>query len=494
MASTPMIMLGNHARNNNNSLPSPVPERLKHSLFEAARTGNADSLESGLRQHEEAIHVTNAEDGFTLLHAATNAGQRYIVNLLVKNKADLNAVSRAGYTALMLATAGHRPYIMADLIEAGASPDGNPRRLQSQGCLHIAATHDDQGDMGPLHMLLIRGADVNVKDAEGRTPLHVAIRNERLQAAKALVAFGVDPKIADKQGKTAHDYASEMPEQTSANWTTIFKNWGKPRKQRSVRRSFEQMTSLRRNWRGQFRGMSFGGLLGSPNGQFDWIYVLSRVSGLELSRSAYDSAADRPGEPREFCQDWRPGLRSHNALLKYALSIPIDSIANRGDLLLDHLLHRYSHGLGLASHKVLGRLLQLGANPNAVLPIREHARFRPTPLDDSFLVLHGHGFTPLHVAVSRAVRSGTVELLLDHGADVEARTDEGLTPFLLAAQRGSHADCEVLVERGADVDARAHDGRDVYDILRGPSVGFRMWPDSMSGRRKIEAYLKKRQP
>lgn len=487
-----MSMFGGLTRNHSISLPSCFPEQLKRSLFDAARTGNADSLEFGLRQHEEAIHVTNAEDGFTLLHAAVNAGQRYIVNLVIQNKADLDVFSRAGYTALMLATAGHRPYIMADLLEAGASPGGDPRRPRSQTCLHIAAAQDDQGDMGPLHMFLIRGANVvNAQDAEGLTPLHVAIRNGRHQAAKALVAFGADPKIADKQGKTVHDCARALPEQSTATWTTVIEYWGKVRKQRSVRRSFEDMTSLRRNWRGQFRGVRFGRLLGFPSGQFDWVYVLSRVSGLELFRSTDESASDRPREPRAFCEDGKAGLRSHDKLLKYALSIPIESIANREDLLLDHLIHRYGYGFSVGSDKVLDRIIQLGANPNAVLPIREHIVLRFSPRE-GVVRLHGHNFTPLHFAVSRIVPNETIQLLIDSGADLEARTDEGLTPLLLAAYRGNYINFEVLLDRGANAEARALDGRSVYDILQGPSVPA--WLDNMRGRRRIEAYLKKRQP
>ncbi|KAK8137238.1 ankyrin [Apiospora sp. TS-2023a] len=483
-------MFGHHT-----TLPSSVPEQLKQSVFEAARTGDADTLEASLGQHDEAIHVTNAEDGFTLLHAATNAGQRYIVNVLIKNKVNLDAVSQAGFTALMLATAGSRHYIMADLMEAGASPDGEPRNRPSQSCLHIAAAQDDQGEMGPLYMLLVRGAKVNVKDAEGRTPLHIAVMNGRLQAAKALVVFGADHRIADKQKRTAQDYATELPDPSIATWGATINDWGKPEKQSSIKRSCKEITSLRSNWLGQFRKISFKGLLGAPNGQFDWIHVLSRASGLQLSRSAYESALDSPGKPREFCKDWKAIFRFHRALLEYALSIPIDCIGNKDDLLLDHLLHKYDLGRYMEPFQVMERLLQLGANPNAVLPIPQHISLGPSsPLvPEGVIVLHGHGFTLLHVAASRFVPGETVKLLLDSGADIEARTDEGLTPFLLAAQRGNHVGCQGLVDRGANTETRAHDGRSVYDILQGPSVVFPNRPDSMSGRRKIEAYLAKRQ-
>ncbi|KAK8063023.1 hypothetical protein PG997_015120 [Apiospora hydei] len=437
----------------------------------------------------KAIPVTNPGDGFTLLHAATNAGQRYILNLLIKYRANLDAVSEAGYTALMLATAGRRSYIMADLIEAGANPDGDPRTPQFPSCLHIAAAHDDQGDMGPLHMLLVRGARLNVKEAEGRTPLHIAVKNGHLQAAKALIAFGADYGIADKQKQTAQDYAAELSEQSAALLEDTVSYWGKSRKSRATRSSFAKMTSQRTNWRGQFNGMSYNGLLGAPNGQFDWVHVLSQASGLELSRSAYEGASDRPGVPREFRKDWRFAIWHGDTLLEYALSISLESLANREDLLLGHMIHRVKYGISLEPAKVMGRLIELGASPNVVLPIRENKGTEPPngPFPEGVIVLHGHSFTPLHVAVSRFAPEETVELFLDRGAEIEARTDEGLTPLLLAAQRGNHIVAKVLIGRGACVDARALDGRSVEDILIGPPIDYPGSPDSMRGRKRLKS-------
>lgn len=66
------------------------------------------------------------------------------------------------------------------------------------------------------------------------------------------------------------------------------------------------------------------------------------------------------------------------------------------------------------------------------------------------------GLTPLHVAASRG-KSVVAELLIEYGADVEGRRDEGQgddgewTPLVYAAYRGHAEVAKVLIENGAGV-------------------------------------------
>lgn len=64
--------------------------------------------------------------------------------------------------------------------------------------------------------------------------------------------------------------------------------------------------------------------------------------------------------------------------------------------------------------------------------------------------------TPLHYAAVNGHKS-MVELLLDHGATVDARDLHGYTPLYVAASKGFQAVAEVLLDRGADVNARTDD-------------------------------------
>jgi len=94
------------------------------------------------------------------------------------------------------------------------------------------------------------------------------------------------------------------------------------------------------------------------------------------------------------------------------------------------------HDYGVDGAEVLLRLLEAGADPNE----------RAGALAE----------TPLHVATRRR-RPDAVELLLAHGADIEARTAGGKTAWLHAVRRGFADVTAVLEARGADTRLAAPD-------------------------------------
>ena len=51
-----------------------------------------------------------------------------------------------------------------------------------------------------------------------------------------------------------------------------------------------------------------------------------------------------------------------------------------------------------------------------------------------------------------------VQLLIDGGADVNAKTEDGSTALYQAAYRGYEAAVKLLIDGGADVNAKTKDG------------------------------------
>lgn len=81
---------------------------------------------------------------------------------------------------------------MSDLLVGGASPKSDARR---HSVLHFAAKK------GYAHLpprLLLKGADVNLRDGLEQSPLYVAAIFRHASVAKILLEAGADPIIRSK--------------------------------------------------------------------------------------------------------------------------------------------------------------------------------------------------------------------------------------------------------------------------------------------------------
>lgn len=74
-----------------------------------------------------------------------------------------------------------------------------------------------------------------------------------------------------------------------------------------------------------------------------------------------------------------------------------------------------------------------------------------------FSHLFQHNITPLHVAAKWG-KANMVTLLLDKGANLEAKTRDGLTPLHCAARSGHENVVEVMIQRGAPISAKTKNG------------------------------------
>lgn len=92
-------------------------------------------------------------------------------------------------------------------------------------------------------------------------------------------------------------------------------------------------------------------------------------------------------------------------------------------------------------------LLQRGSDPNA-------------------LSINALRNTPLHAGLSGPLDAEGARLLVEAGADVNARQHGGFTPLHSAANRGVIEVIDLLLDRGADPSAAADDGRRPIDFAR----------------------------
>lgn len=175
-------------------------------LFKAAHDGDLGALQRALKQRARVDERDTR--GRTPLHAATHAGQHAAIRALVAAGADINALDADRYDAVTIASVADDEQTLALLLSLGARADQTTSRYDGTALIAAAHLGHDQvvqrliaagapldhvnnlhwtaaieavvlGDGGPRHQrtlaaLINAGANLNLADREGRTPLELA--------------------------------------------------------------------------------------------------------------------------------------------------------------------------------------------------------------------------------------------------------------------------------------------------------------------------------
>ncbi len=131
----------------------------------------------------------------TPLELAANNGNADIVVCLLAAGADANARSREGHTPLMSAALNGRVAAIDALLARGAEIDA-AENYRGQTALMLAA---GEGNTDAVRALLAAGANIKAQSKSGFTPLLFAVRNAQLDAVRLLL----------EQGANANDLAAD---------------------------------------------------------------------------------------------------------------------------------------------------------------------------------------------------------------------------------------------------------------------------------------------
>ncbi|CAG0911362.1 unnamed protein product, partial [Cyprideis torosa] len=110
--------------------------------------------------------------------------------LLLEYEAKVDVKDSDGCTPLLHATVSGRHSVVELLLAHGADP--NITNIYDTTSLHQARSAET------AELLIQKGAEVNAKDEDGRTPLFVATENNRHSVVEVLIANGADPNIANE--------------------------------------------------------------------------------------------------------------------------------------------------------------------------------------------------------------------------------------------------------------------------------------------------------
>ncbi|EGG21420.1 hypothetical protein DFA_01304 [Cavenderia fasciculata] len=130
------------------------------------------------------------KDGYTAMHCAVNQGHFEMAEKLLVKGSDPNARTSTGSTPLhLLSKYCHAPKaikLASLLIEAGAFI--NHKDIKFEAPLHRATLPTNNNEF--LKLLLLNGANPNILNKRGRTPIHVAIEEGRIDILLTFMEHG----------------------------------------------------------------------------------------------------------------------------------------------------------------------------------------------------------------------------------------------------------------------------------------------------------------
>ena len=137
-------------------------------VHDAAKAGDLEKAKALLKDPPDLV-FNKDNDGRSPLHWAASHGHKNVVELLLANKAELNAKDNNGGTPLLYATAGGRGDVVQLLLANKA--EVNAKDKGGMTPLHWAAS---MGHKDMAELLLTNKAEVNATNNLGVTPLHCA--------------------------------------------------------------------------------------------------------------------------------------------------------------------------------------------------------------------------------------------------------------------------------------------------------------------------------
>jgi len=303
--------------------------------------------------------------------------------------------------------------LASELIDRGADWCG--ATLADSSALHAAVA---LGDVDIARKLLDRGADPNARDAQGATPLHIAVKfdiDTAVPLLRTLIQGGASPEIAAASGETPLGIALARSEQEPAYWLN-WSRWKLPH--RPLRFADLPAAAALGDTEAVERMLAFGFPLEAEDAQ----------GATALIRAAGAGYAGLVVRLLEAGADTSHAARSGMHCLAAAVSARREAVVRT-----------------LLSHGVAADLRMAG------------------------------GGTALILAAALGLPR-LAEALIEAGADVNATDEQGTTPLLAAAQCGFSGSADtatirdllnVLLRAGAKIGARNPSGEDALLILLG---------------------------
>ena len=198
------------------------PAQQKEKLLEAAHSGNVEEMRLVIQSGAD-LNASHP-NGTAAIHIASNNNHVEIVKLLLEAGVNVNQKGAQGTTPLLFALVrrdgdtSDRSGMVALLLAAGADPNATNeqgiRILDSALSFAMAP-----GGLKIFKLLVEAGAELDVPDTLGNTPLHRATYDIHEEIVSILLDAGADVKKRNKYGETpaavAENRAKSFPADSS---------------------------------------------------------------------------------------------------------------------------------------------------------------------------------------------------------------------------------------------------------------------------------------
>jgi len=443
-------------------------------VADAAMKGNKEAVRS-LLQRKANVNAPQS-DGTTALHWAVRSDDLETAELLIRAGAKVTAANRDGATPLLLAAVNGNAAMLEKLIQGGADPNVSLTKYGDTALMMAART----GKTDAIKTLLDHGAQVNTKETWGdTTALMWAVSERHPAAAKMLVEHGADVNARSKfvPSTTGRGFEGTTP---------VAPQPGQPAEEHASGLLTPLMFAAREGDLESARlFVAAGADVNAIGGDGKDVLGLAIFNGsYELASFLIDNHAnvnhaDAQGFTPLF---WAVDRRNMETPPNFPWMVTTDPLP------------------------LIKKLLDAGANPNAIVNNTPRARMRDgsprivfgTALmraafsgdvelvklllsrgadphivsrdnETSLMAACGTGFiNGYSKGRSAAERLEVVKLLVQLGEDVNAADNYGITPLMVAANLGELPIVLYLMDQGADL--AAHDLGKKNDGAFGSSI------------------------
>ncbi|XP_076164553.1 uncharacterized protein LOC143145248 isoform X2 [Ptiloglossa arizonensis] len=422
------------------SLPPLTPYRNHRQKQRTPGTQWSRDAPSAIRyqDHQKKRPYRVLQIGATpLMHACQQGDRARVLRLLKEQEETIGYRDRTLRNTLHYCMdAGTGGAVAAAAPELVNAPDA-----EGHTPLHLAVI---AGDTQLVAILLANGADVNAKDLEGHSVLHWATVCGEAECVRLVLAAGARPSTPDLRGGSPLHYAAQCCGAAATAELAVPKKVGL--------KVLQTLLDFGADVNAKDEDGRQPILWAASAGSVEAVLALARAGG-----SAAAGAADKDGLTALHCAASRGHARCVEALVNLCGAHP-DHVDDNGCSAL-----HYAATLGHADATAL--ILKLGADPN-----RQDRKGRTPALCaaakgqlETLKILAQHGGS-LYARTVRgtgvaheAVASGRIELIKwlakKRPGTLDVATHDGKTPLHVAALHGHLDVCKALLDNGARINA-----------------------------------------